>query len=217
MVDLIAEHRSTLVFANSRRLAERLTARLNEIWVERLADAGDAEGVRLPDPGSLAPAQIMAQSGASAGAPPVLARAHHGSVSKEQRAIIEGELKAGRLPCRGRHQQPRARHRHGRGRSRRPGRVAAHRGQRAAAGRPRRSPGRRGLARGAVPQAPRRPGPRPASSHSGCRSGAIELIRRSRATRSTCWPSRSSPWSRWIPGPWTTSRRWSAGRLRSRA
>src|SRR5215210_4165248 len=50
-------------------------------------------------PGSLTPAQIMAQSGASAGAPPVLARAHHGSVSKEQRAIIEGELKAGRLPA----------------------------------------------------------------------------------------------------------------------
>jgi ATP-dependent helicase Lhr and Lhr-like helicase len=99
VVDLIADHRSTLVFANSRRLAERLTARLNEIWVERLADAGDAAGVRLPDPGSLTPAQIMAQSGASAGAPAVLARAHHGSVSKEQRAIIEGELKAGRLPA----------------------------------------------------------------------------------------------------------------------
>ena len=32
IVDLVAEHRSTLVFANSRRLAERLTSRLNEIW-----------------------------------------------------------------------------------------------------------------------------------------------------------------------------------------
>src|SRR5580765_6188705 len=37
IVDLIADHRSTLVFANSRRLAERLTARLNEIWEDRLA------------------------------------------------------------------------------------------------------------------------------------------------------------------------------------
>ena len=115
-------HRSTLVFANSRRLAERLTARLNEEWTERLASAaeeagdagepadgeGEAPGVAglarrpgraLPEPGSLTPAQIMAQSGASAGAPPVLARAHHGSVSKEQRAIIEDELKAGRLPA----------------------------------------------------------------------------------------------------------------------
>ena len=96
VVDLIAEHRSTLVFANSRRLAERLTARLNEIWLERLAAPGDPA---LPDHGAVFPAQVMAQSGASVGAPPVLARAHHGSVSKEQRAIIEGELKAGRLPA----------------------------------------------------------------------------------------------------------------------
>ena len=60
---LIAEHRSTIVFANSRRLAERLTARLNEI-------AGD-----------------------------VIAKAHHGSVAKEQRALIEDDLKTGRLPA----------------------------------------------------------------------------------------------------------------------
>ncbi|MDN5790043.1 MAG: ATP-dependent helicase [Micrococcales bacterium] len=92
IVDLIAEHRSTLVFANSRRLAERLTARLNEIWEERMAETAVAQDVR-------APAQIMAQSGASRGAPAVIARAHHGSVSKEQRAAIEEDLKAGRLPA----------------------------------------------------------------------------------------------------------------------
>ena len=39
IVDLVSAHRSTLVFANSRRLAERLTARLNEIWEERLTAA----------------------------------------------------------------------------------------------------------------------------------------------------------------------------------
>ena len=93
LVDLVAAHRSTLVFANSRRLAERLTARLNEVWAERTA------GQRLAEPGSLAPAAVMAQSGAAVGAAAVLARAHHGSVSKEQRALIEGELKAGRLPA----------------------------------------------------------------------------------------------------------------------
>jgi len=94
VVDLIAEHRSTLVFANSRRLAERLTARLNEVWHER------QEALEpLPDAGSVQPAQVMAMSGASRGAGSVLARAHHGSVSKEQRAIIEEELKAGRLPA----------------------------------------------------------------------------------------------------------------------
>ena len=79
------------MFANSRRLAERLTARLNEIAAER------AE-LELPDAGS--PAQMMAQIGASLGARrPLIARAHHGSVSKEQRALIEADLKSGRLPC----------------------------------------------------------------------------------------------------------------------
>ena len=91
IADLVAAHRSTLVFANSRRLAERLTARLNEIQAARLDMPADGE----PAP----PAQVMAQSGASHGAPAVLARAHHGSVSKEQRAIIEDDLKAGRLPA----------------------------------------------------------------------------------------------------------------------
>ena len=39
----------------------------------------------------------MAQAGSTLGAEPVLARAHHGSVSKEQRAQIEDDLKTGRL------------------------------------------------------------------------------------------------------------------------
>ncbi|KQZ70085.1 ATP-dependent helicase [Nocardioides sp. Root151] len=91
VVDLIEQHRSTIVFANSRRLAERLTARLNEIAAERAGQvvAGDGKP----------PAQIMAQSGASEGAAPLIAKAHHGSVSKEQRGIIEDDLKRGRLPA----------------------------------------------------------------------------------------------------------------------
>ena len=92
VADLIGQHRSTIVFANSRRLAERLTARLNEIAAER-AGAGDVTADHDP------PAQVMAQSGASQGAPPVMAKAHHGSVSKEQRALIEDDLKRGRLPA----------------------------------------------------------------------------------------------------------------------
>ncbi|RNI21412.1 ATP-dependent helicase [Flexivirga caeni] len=95
IVDLIAAHTSTIVFANSRRLAERLTARLNEIWADRLA--GDAES-SAPSRGA-SPAQVMAQAGQSHGAPAVLARAHHGSVAKEQRAEIEDALKSGRLPA----------------------------------------------------------------------------------------------------------------------
>ena len=92
IADLIAAHRSTIVFANSRRLAERLTGRLNEVYAERLGEDAPQESVRPP-------AQLMAQSGTYAASPPLLARAHHGSVSREQRAIIEDDLKAGRLPA----------------------------------------------------------------------------------------------------------------------
>ncbi|MEV6567621.1 Lhr family helicase [Streptomyces kronopolitis] len=91
IADLVQAHRSTIVFANSRRLAERLCNRLNEIAYER------ATGEALPEHHS--PAELMAESGAAKGAPPVLARAHHGSVSKEQRAQVEEDLKAGRLPA----------------------------------------------------------------------------------------------------------------------
>jgi ATP-dependent Lhr-like helicase len=93
IVDLVEAHRSTIVFANSRRLAERLCARLNEIHEERVT------GRELASSGGAQPAQIMAQSGASLGAVPDLARAHHGSVSKEQRGQIEEALKAGLLPA----------------------------------------------------------------------------------------------------------------------
>lgn len=70
--DLVEAHRSTIVFTNSRRLAEQLTTRLNDIWLERHPE----------------------QDGVS-----VLARAHHGSMSKEHRAQIEDDLKSGRLPA----------------------------------------------------------------------------------------------------------------------
>ncbi|MGW2654442.1 DEAD/DEAH box helicase [Streptomyces sp. NPDC001478] len=91
IADLVQSHRSTIVFANSRRLAERLCNRLNEIAYER------ATGETMPEAHS--PAEIMAESGAAKGAPPLLARAHHGSVSKEQRTQVEEDLKAGRLPA----------------------------------------------------------------------------------------------------------------------
>ena len=61
VLELIRSHRSTIIFANARRLAERLCHRLNELAGEELT------------------------------------RAHHGSVSREQRAEIEDALKTGRL------------------------------------------------------------------------------------------------------------------------
>ncbi|HEY5223349.1 MAG TPA: DEAD/DEAH box helicase [Microbacteriaceae bacterium] len=134
IVDRILEHTSTIVFANSRRLAERLTARLNEIYDERLSEARDgrAPGGRVASaserietrakttpPQHRSPAEMMGGSGQTRGlraasaptatldapnaellpADRILARAHHGSVSKEQRAIIEDDLKSGRLRC----------------------------------------------------------------------------------------------------------------------
>jgi ATP-dependent helicase Lhr and Lhr-like helicase len=101
VLDLIGQHRSTIVFANSRRLAERLCGRLNELAAER-AEAAAAADEDTPPPAPAAPAipaQIMAQAGASAGAPAEIARAHHGSVSRQEREQIEEALKAGRLPA----------------------------------------------------------------------------------------------------------------------
>ncbi|MFB9833296.1 DEAD/DEAH box helicase, partial [Actinoallomurus acaciae] len=89
VLDLVESHRSTIVFANSRRLAERLSGRLNELSRERAEEGLPEEDV---------PAEMMAQAGSSRGAPADVVRAHHGSVSKEERAGIEEALKAGRLP-----------------------------------------------------------------------------------------------------------------------
>ncbi len=63
LLALVREHRSTIIFVNNRRSAERLALRLNE-----LADAA-------------------------------IARAHHGSLAREERTVIEELLKAGELPC----------------------------------------------------------------------------------------------------------------------
>ena len=63
ILELVSEHRSTIVFVNNRRLAERLALRLNE----------------------LAEAEI--------------ARAHHGSLAREQRLEVEELLKKGEIPC----------------------------------------------------------------------------------------------------------------------
>jgi ATP-dependent helicase Lhr and Lhr-like helicase len=63
LLELVRAHRSTLIFVNNRRLAERLALRLNELADEEVA------------------------------------RAHHGSLAREQRVLIEEQLKAGELPA----------------------------------------------------------------------------------------------------------------------
>lgn len=87
IVDHIENNRSTIVFVNSRGLAEKLTAALNDIHLRRtLAKQG------------ISPEDYAAGISDIAEVPP-LARAHHGSVSKEQRTLIEEALKGGTLRC----------------------------------------------------------------------------------------------------------------------
>ena len=80
---LVTEHRSTIVFVNNRRLAERLALRLNEL-ASMSGRAGEAG---------------TASSTASQATPKEIARAHHGSIAREQRFEIEELLKAGEIPC----------------------------------------------------------------------------------------------------------------------
>ncbi|MCT2584057.1 ATP-dependent helicase [Actinophytocola gossypii] len=95
VLQLVREHRSTIVFTNSRRQAERLTSRLNELASEQTTE----RAVYPADVGRF-PAEAIAESGWAAGvANPTVARAHHGSMSREQRTSVEEDLKSGRLPC----------------------------------------------------------------------------------------------------------------------
>lgn len=73
LLRLIREHRSTIVFVNSRRGAERLAVRLNDL----ASEDQDSED----------------------GPPEYIARAHHGSLAREERLIVEDLLKSGELPC----------------------------------------------------------------------------------------------------------------------
>lgn len=87
IVDHIENNRSTIVFVNSRGLAEKLTAALNDIHLRRiLAKQG------------ISPEDYAAGICDITEVPP-LARAHHGSVSKDQRTLIEEALKGGTLRC----------------------------------------------------------------------------------------------------------------------
>ena len=61
LLELVRQHRSTILFVNARRLAERLATALNDLAGEELA------------------------------------RAHHGSIAREERQLIEEALKAGTL------------------------------------------------------------------------------------------------------------------------
>ena len=67
ILELVQQHRSTIIFCNARRGAERLAAQLNELASD--LGLGDTEYVK----------------------------AHHGSLAREQRIVIEDQLKRGQL------------------------------------------------------------------------------------------------------------------------
>jgi ATP-dependent Lhr-like helicase len=75
VLDQILDHRSTIIFCNARRAAERLAAHLNELAQER--------GIGVdPETGAVREE---------------LVKAHHGSLAREQRVLIEDQLKRGTL------------------------------------------------------------------------------------------------------------------------
>lgn len=87
----VMAHRSTIVFVNSRRTAERLTSQLNELWAKAHDPEALSPETRRP------PAQLMKSVDTAGHATQVIARAHHGSVSKDERAQTETMLKEGSL------------------------------------------------------------------------------------------------------------------------
>ncbi|HEV7722362.1 MAG TPA: DEAD/DEAH box helicase, partial [Iamia sp.] len=98
LLDLVRAHRSTLIFVNARRLAERLATRLNELAAEQDAiargETPGAEGYTAAESYGAPPALGLLPDGTAV---PELVKAHHGSLAREQRLIIEDDLKGGRL------------------------------------------------------------------------------------------------------------------------
>ncbi|MEM8925230.1 MAG: DEAD/DEAH box helicase [Actinomycetota bacterium] len=92
LLELVEEHRSTIVFVNARRLAERLATRLNELHHDAKRDDG---GSGVVDETIATGAEAQGRSVEEPGME--LVKAHHGSLSREQRLIIEDELKRGVL------------------------------------------------------------------------------------------------------------------------
>ncbi|NLS76107.1 MAG: DEAD/DEAH box helicase [Chloroflexi bacterium] len=102
VLNLIREHRTTLVFANGRRGAERCADRLNEQYAAEgeNEDAPQLAALGVIDTSALSPDGVPKGIGMfGTGAPAGPFRAHHGSISKAVRLQLERDLKEGRLPA----------------------------------------------------------------------------------------------------------------------
>jgi len=82
LLRLVREHNSTIIFVNNRRSAERVALRLNELAAQERERELEGDAAQPPAP-----------------ALPEIARAHHGSLAREERTKVEELLKAGELPC----------------------------------------------------------------------------------------------------------------------
>jgi ATP-dependent Lhr-like helicase len=90
----IMAHRTTLIFANNRRLAERTADRLNAQFT-----AVQSEEIAPDSTEALAPGGHARDRGIFAIGAEGPFRAHHGSMSKEARRKMEQDLKDGKLPA----------------------------------------------------------------------------------------------------------------------
>ena len=107
VLDEILAHRTTLVFVNSRGVAEKLTARLNDLYAQTrhevdpdlVRDMGSPEGREGFASHYDAVVGSTTMLVGSHEGDDVIAMAHHGSVSKERRKMIEERLKRGELRC----------------------------------------------------------------------------------------------------------------------
>src|SRR5690606_2067539 len=95
LAQLIREHRTTVVFVNTRRLAERVCRHLSERLDEPLVNGGQrtAEGERKEDSLPLSPNKIRRLPFTRAS----VVAAHHGSLAKHLRFDAEQRLKRGEL------------------------------------------------------------------------------------------------------------------------
>jgi ATP-dependent Lhr-like helicase len=108
LLELVQEHTSTIIFVNNRRASERLAKRLNELAngegeqelpaTEHAGHASDSGDSGKDPAGGVS---VLGPSPESPESEPYveIARAHHGSLSHEERTLVEELLKSGQLPC----------------------------------------------------------------------------------------------------------------------